>query len=105
MDDLVDLRPTRTAEDEPEVTELGPNETSLDFLQKIYRSASQPIARRMRAASIALPFEHPKLGAVAVSNMTGQDFAAMLDRAILRSQGNGRNLPQIELSVEPDDGR
>jgi hypothetical protein len=31
----------------------------------------------------------------------------MLDRAILRSQGNGRNVPRIELSAEPepDDGR
>ena len=45
-----------------ELVELAPGETSLDFPQKIYRSASQPIARRMRAASIALPFEHPKLG-------------------------------------------
>jgi hypothetical protein len=47
------------------------------------------------------------IGAVAVSNMTGQDFAAMLDRAILRSQGNGRNVPQIELRAEPEgsDGR
>jgi hypothetical protein len=88
-----------------ELVELAPGETSLDFLQKIYRSASQPIARRMRAASIALPFEHPKLGAIAFGNMTGQDFAAMLDRAILRSQGNGRNVPQIELSAEPNDGR
>jgi hypothetical protein len=39
--------------------------------------------------------------------MNGQDFASMLDRAIQRSQGNARNLPQIELSAEPEasDGR
>jgi hypothetical protein len=59
----------------------------------------------MRAAIEATQYRHAKLGAVAVSSMGGHDFAAMLDRAILRSQGNGRNIPQIELSAEPDDGR
>jgi hypothetical protein len=29
----------------------------------------------------------------------------MFDRAVLRSQGNERNVPEIELSAEPDDGR
>jgi hypothetical protein len=88
-----------------ELVELAPGETSLDFLQKIYRSPRQPIARRMRAAMAALQHEHPKLTAMAVNSMNGRDFAAMLDRAILRSQGNGRNIPQIELRAEPDDGR
>jgi hypothetical protein len=59
----------------------------------------------MRAAMAALPFESPKLTAMVIGNMNGETFAAMLDRAILRSQGNGRNIPQIELSAEPGDGR
>jgi hypothetical protein len=50
----------------------------------------------------ALPHEDPKLGAIAIGNKTGQDFAAMLDRAILRSRGNGRNVPQIELKAEQE---
>jgi hypothetical protein len=29
----------------------------------------------------------------------------MLDSAVLRSHGNERNVPEIELSAEPDDGR
>jgi hypothetical protein len=33
-----------------------------------------------------LPFETPKLGVVATTNMTSEDFATMLDRAIARSQ-------------------
>jgi hypothetical protein len=47
----------------------------------------------------------PKLTAMAVDSMSGRDFAAMLDKAIARSRGDGRNVPQIELSAEPDDGR
>jgi hypothetical protein len=39
------------------------------------------------------------------TNLSNENFAAMLDRAILRSQGNGRNIPQIEPRAEPDDGR
>ena len=60
-------------------------ETSLDFLQ-VYRSSRQPLAVRMRAAAIALPFESPKLTAMAVNAPSGQNFAAMLERAIARSQ-------------------
>ena len=43
----------------------------------------------------AFPHEHPKLGAVATLSMIGDDFAAMLDRAIERS-GKGREIKQIE---------
>ena len=66
--------------------ELGPGETSLSFLQRVYRSVTQPMSRRMQAAMAALPHEHPKLGAVATVNMSGETYAAMLDRAIERSR-------------------
>jgi hypothetical protein len=65
--------------------ELAPGETSLSFLRKIYRSPRQPIVRRMRAAALALPFESPKLAVTAVLGDEAS-FAAMLDRAIARSQ-------------------
>jgi hypothetical protein len=79
--------------------ELAPGETSLSFLQKIYRSPSRPIARRMRAAMAALQHEHPKLTAMGVGSMNGEPFAALLDKAIERS-GRMREVEQIELKAE-----
>jgi hypothetical protein len=51
----------------------------------------------------ALPFETPKLAVT--TNISNENFAAMLDKAIARGRGDGRNIPQIELNAEPDDGR
>jgi hypothetical protein len=78
-------RAVSSTADEPELIELAPGETSLDFLQRVYRSVKQPMSRRMRAAIEALPHEHPRLGAVAVGYLSGDDFASRLDRAIERS--------------------
>ena len=39
----------------------------------------------MRAAIESLPYEVPKLSAMAVTSMTGNDFARALDRCIERS--------------------
>jgi hypothetical protein len=60
---------------------------SLEYLQRIYRDPAQPISVRMRAAIEALPFEAPKLTAVALSSMTAEDFASRLERALQRSTG------------------
>jgi hypothetical protein len=65
--------------------ELAPHEGSLDLLQKVYRNPKQPITQRIRCAIEALPFEHPKLSAVAHASLSGNDFATMLDRAVQRS--------------------
>jgi hypothetical protein len=58
--------------------------TSLDFLQAIYRSADQPMQRRMRAAIAALPHEHPKFAVISQPG-SGRDFAAQLEAARKRS--------------------
>jgi len=85
-------------DDESEVIELAPHETSLDFLRKVYRSVKQRMSRRMRAAIEALQHEHPRLGAITTTNMSGKDFATLLERAILRSNKE-REAKQIEGSV------
>jgi hypothetical protein len=37
---------------------------------------------RIRAAVEALPYENPRLSAIAVGRLTGEDFATRLDRAV-----------------------
>jgi hypothetical protein len=62
------------------------NGTSLEFLQAIYRSAEQPMIRRMKAAIATLPFEHPRLSAT-LAVQADDSFAARLQAAIARSNG------------------
>jgi hypothetical protein len=72
--------------------ELGPNGTSLDFLRKVYRTSRQPLSVDAGAA-IALPFESPKLSAIAVLN--GGDFSERLERAIARSGREPKLIDQL----------
>lgn len=55
------------------------------LLQMVYRGEVTLTSQQMRAAIEILPFEEPKLATVGVAHLTGQDFAAMLDKAITRS--------------------
>jgi hypothetical protein len=58
--------------------------TSLEFLQAIYRNPEVPLPVRMRAAGMAIQFEHPKLAVTA--NVSGDnEFGFRLDQAIQRS--------------------
>jgi hypothetical protein len=84
-------------EEEPQ----GPEgETSLQLLQAIYRNRKQPLNVRVRCAVEALAHEYPKVSAVQVSHMNGQDFAEALDRAIQRSQSpHVMNRPPV-LTIE-----
>jgi len=98
-----ELRGADVVEEVEELIELAPHETSLDFFRKIYHSIRQPMTRRMRAAEFALQFEHPKLGAIATASINGQDFASMLEKAILRSHKEAE-VKQIEArAIERDD--
>lgn len=60
--------------------------SALDYLQDVYRGRRLAEHSRMRAAMAALPFESPKLTATAVTSMDGEHFAALLEKAIARSQ-------------------
>jgi hypothetical protein len=63
----------------------------LEFLQKVYRDPTQPIARRMRAAIAVIPFEHPKLAVIARWDAS-EGLGAELERAIAR--GRALRLPR-----------
>jgi hypothetical protein len=85
----------------PEEPEPPAGATALELLQTVYRDPSQPLPVRIRCAVECLPFENPKLSAIGVSQLTGRDFAAALDRAISRSRP-----ALIEAkAVEPGHGR
>jgi hypothetical protein len=81
MTEYLDLRPRASVRDEPVVFFSG---SALDYLQAIYQGRIEPDFTRMRAASLALPFESPKLQATATVRFD-LDFSAKLDRAVRRS--------------------
>jgi hypothetical protein len=76
-----------------EAVELPDGATPLDFLEAVYRSPTQPIYQRMKAAIEAAQYRHARLAVTAT--VTSDDFAAMLDKAIERS-GKAQELKQIE---------
>jgi hypothetical protein len=59
-------------------------DTALSLLQAVYRDPDLPLSTRMRAAAQALPFESPRLSAIA--NLSPEDFSDRLERAITRSE-------------------
>ena len=73
--------------------------SALALLQMVYRGAVKMSPQQMRAAIESLPYENPKLSAVAIASMNERDFALRLERCIERS--NRAKL--IEASVEPTD--
>jgi len=60
--------------------------TATQALEMVYRGEIVLSPQQMRAAIECLQFENPKVSAVAVTHMNGQDFASALDRAIERSR-------------------
>ena len=70
---------------EPDQDVIDEPASALDYLQDVYRGRRAAEHSRMRAAMAALPFKSPKLAVMATSNLSGEDFASMLERAIARS--------------------
>jgi hypothetical protein len=52
----------------------------------VYRGEFKASPQQLRAAIESLPYENPKLTAVAVGHLTGEDFYNRLEQAINRSQ-------------------
>jgi hypothetical protein len=75
-----------------------PDIEPVEFLMAIYRDPRQPMNRRMKAPIEAAQYRQPKLGAIATTSLNGADFAALLDKAIERSNGVRvvKALPQPE---------
>lgn len=76
----IDVESAATAAQDKKEIELPANGMSLDLLRAVYRSSAIPLSVRMRAAMACLPFETPKL--MAVAQLTENSFAELLDRRI-----------------------
>ena len=85
MLDTVDGALAKVEREREDRLELPANGTSLTFLQMVYRNANLPLGMRMRAASQAIQFEHPKL-AVQASVSEWDGWVRKLDQAIEQSQ-------------------
>ena len=91
MEELVDLRLVRTEEAEPteeprRLLPLTTGDEAAEYLTGVTTGRFPYDAGRVRAAQALLPHQRAKLTAMAVSSMTGNDFATMLERAIARSR-------------------
>jgi hypothetical protein len=65
----------------------GPQaETSLALLQAVYRDPSMPLQTRMRAATVAIAYEHPKLSVAMTANYRGMGNAIDAARAKLEAK-------------------
>jgi hypothetical protein len=68
----------------PDDPEAPDGETALALLQAVYRNKLAPLSVRMRAATIAIQYESPRLQATAILRDENA-FAAQLERALMRS--------------------
>ena len=65
---------------------------ALALLKAVYQCLALPLHVRMKAASLALPYESPKLAVTAV--IPGRDFASLLENRL--KQLNGEQTKVIE---------
>jgi hypothetical protein len=80
-------------EQQKEEPQLPGGIMALPLLQMAYRGQVKLTPQQARCAIEALPYETPKLSAVAHGHFEGNDFASALDRAIERSGINAKPLP------------
>lgn len=98
LDAILDKISVEAAQSAPD------GETALGLLQEVYRNKRVPLNTRMRAATIAIQYEVPKL-AVTGYVADNASFAVALDRAIERSRAGRVTLElRAEPSAEPEPG-
>src|SRR5262245_50871914 len=78
--------------EEPQVG-LTPRATPLEFLQAVYCNEGLSIHVRLKAASEAAQYVHPKLAVTA--NIDSTDFASRLDRAVKASSSAPRVISAV----------
>jgi hypothetical protein len=69
---------------DPPQPQLETPPSALALLQAIYKNGEVPLHTRIRCAALALPFESPRLTAVA--NISPEEFSDRLEKAILRTR-------------------
>jgi hypothetical protein len=85
--EVLDLVLSAQVEAQPLVPEEVEPRNALEYLQDVYRGRRVADPWRFRAAKEALQFETPRLGVIATTNLNGEDFGKLLDRAIERANG------------------
>jgi len=62
----------------------GPYKNALAYLESVYNDPTKPDSYRLRAASVAIEYQLPRLSMTA--QIDGRNFADALDRVIERSR-------------------
>jgi len=79
-------------------SQLWPRDRDLmDMAEAVARGEYKPTPQQERALKLVMEYKYPKLAVTAVSNISGADFASMLERAIQRSRE-----PQRVIEHRPD---
>jgi hypothetical protein len=73
--------------EEPKQPVIPKGITAPELAEMVMRGEVKLSPQQMRVMIELLPFHAPKLTAVAVGSLNGQDFAARLERALQRSEG------------------
>jgi hypothetical protein len=95
---VLELQATeRTQVLDPDAIEIGDG-TSLDLLRAVYRNSALPLSVRMRAASMALPFEVPKLSVAATIGLD-PNWPDRMEELIAKRRAKQIEAKQIEANV------
>jgi hypothetical protein len=76
-------------------------DSPLDFLRSIYMDEEVPLPTRIKAATEAAQYVHPRLAMVGVAHAR-EDFGVMLERAIAASTKAKESPKMIEAQAKPN---